>query len=243
VRGIKNSEFRDQWIRKTLEAIPAGQSILDVGAGECVYKQFCAHLTYKAQDIAQYDGRGNTKGLHTRQFDFHQLDFVCDLYDIPESELFDAVLCTEVIEHVTDPVRAVEKLVRLVKPGGYVIITAPFISMTHFAPYHYATGFSEYFYRYHLERLGCEITELQPNGGYFDVMDQELGRVPSVRRRYSGLLIDPISLLSVFTSRLLIRIMAALDGPRARRRSSELLTFGWHVKAMRRSSQAPSPGR
>ncbi|MEZ6131734.1 MAG: class I SAM-dependent methyltransferase [Planctomycetaceae bacterium] len=235
---IKNSTARDAWIQKTLESLPAGQSLLDVGAGECVYKKHCQHLKYLAQDIAQYDGSGNKKGLQTQKFDFHKLDFVCDLYDIPETELFDAVLCTEVIEHVTDPVRAVEKLVRLVKPGGSVILTAPFVSMTHFAPYHFATGFSEYFYRHHLERLGCSIETLETNGGYFDFMDQELGRVASVRRRYSGLPIDPVSFLLVFFARMAVRMMAALDGPAARRKSSDLLTFGFHVKAVRQGTPA-----
>ena len=232
---IKNSESRDVWIQETLEAIPAGTSLLDVGAGECAYKKHCKHLRYLAQDIAQYDGAGNAKGLHTREWDFHQIDFICDLYEIPETELFDTVLCTEVLEHVTDPVKAVEKLVRLVKPGGTVIITAPFISMTHFAPYHYATGFSEYFYRHHLDRLGCDIQTLLPNGGFFDFMDQELGRVPSVRKRYSGWILDPLSFVVILCARMLVRLMATMDGPKSRRKSSELMTFGWHVKAVRRS--------
>lgn len=236
---IKNSRARDAWISKTLSEIPAGKTILDVGAGECAYKVHCKHLKYLAQDIAQYDGTGNTKGLQTGKFDFHKLDFICDLYDIPETDQYDAVLCTEVIEHVTDPVRAVEKLVRLVRPGGVVIITAPFVSMTHFAPYHYATGFSEYFYRYHLERLGCTIDTLLPNGGFFDFMDQEIGRVASVRKRYSGWIIDPISFTVLLAARLSVRLMAALDGPAQRRRSSELMAFGWHVIAVRGSDAQP----
>jgi len=233
---IKNLKARQNWVRETLENIPAGRRILDVGAGECQYKQYCSHLDYRSQDIAQYDGKGNRKGLQTEEFDTTQLDFVCDLYDIPEEELFDAVLCTEVLEHVVDPVRAVEKLTRLVKPEGLLIITAPFVSWTHFAPYHYATGFSEYFYNEQMTNHGFEIVELQPNGGFFDVMDQEIGRVGSVRRRYGGTWVDPISFVCLSAARMSIRIMAALDGPRHKRRSSELATFGWHMKAVRRAA-------
>ncbi|TWT95621.1 class I SAM-dependent methyltransferase [Neorhodopirellula pilleata] len=233
---IKNLKARQNWVQQTLESIPAGSRILDVGAGECQYKQYCSHLNYLSQDIAQYDGKGNRKGLQTQHFDRTQLDFVCDLYDIPEDELFDAVLCTEVLEHVVDPVRAVEKLTRLVKPEGLLIITAPFVSWTHFAPYHYATGFSEYFYNEQMSNHGFEIVELQPNGGFFDVMDQEIGRVGSVRRRYGGMFIDPISFVCLTAARMSVRIMAALDGPRDKRRSSELATFGWHMKAVRRAA-------
>jgi len=233
---IKNLKARQNWVQQTLESIPAGSRVLDVGAGECQYKIHCGHLQYLSQDIAQYDGKGNRKGLQTEHFDRTKLDFVCDLYDIPEDDSFDAVLCTEVLEHVVDPVRAVEKLTRLVKPGGLLIITAPFVSWTHFAPYHYATGFSEYFYNEQMTNHGFEIVELQPNGGFFDLMDQEIGRIGSVRRRYGGMWMDPISFVCLSAARMSVRIMAALDGPRNQRRSSELATFGWHMKAVRRAA-------
>lgn len=244
VGRIRNADARHAWVVAQLKALPAGTRLLDVGAGECAYKPHCTHLQYLAQDIAQYDGEGNQRGLHTEKWDTRQLDFVCDLYDIPEHEGFDAVLCTEVLEHVTDPVRAVEKLSRLLRPGGVLILTAPFCSLTHFAPYHFATGFSEYFYRHHLERLGLQIAALEPNGGYFDYMDQELGRVGSVRRRYSGWIVDPLSGLLVFAARMAVRLLAALDGPRERRRSSDLLCFGWHVRALRpAAATAGGPAR
>ena len=233
IRRLRNAEARHAWVAAELAALPRGGTLLDVGAGECAYKATCSHLRYVAQDIAQYDGSGNQRGLHTRTWDTGQLDFVCDLYDIPEDEAFDAVLCTEVLEHVTDPVRALEKLARLLRPGGCLILTAPFASLTHFAPYHFATGFSEYFYRHHLGRLGLLIEVMAPNGGYFDFLDQELGRVRSVRRRYSGWILDPLSLVLLFLARMNLRLLAVLDGPRSRRQSSELLTFGWHVRARR----------
>lgn len=239
LRRVRNADARNAWVVAQLRALPAGIRMLDVGAGECAYKPHCGHLHYLAQDIAQYDGAGNQRGLHTDKWDTRQLDFVCDLYDIPEEDGFDAVLCTEVLEHVTDPVRAVEKLVRLLRPGGVLILTAPFCSLTHFAPYHFATGFSEYFYRHHLERLRLRIDALEPNGGYFDFLDQELGRVGSVRRRYSGWILDPLSGLLMFAARMTLRLLAALDGPRSRRRSSELLSFGWHVRAVRTDTSTP----
>jgi SAM-dependent methyltransferase len=239
LKRTRNAEARNAWVISQLRALPAGIRILDVGAGECAYKPYCGHLQYLSQDIAQYDGEGNRRGLHTNQWDTGQLNFICDLYDIPEEGGFDAVLCTEVIEHVIDPVRAVEKLVRLLRPGGVLILTAPFTSLTHFAPYHFATGFSEYFYRHHLERLGLRIDLIEPNGGFFDFIDQELGRVGSVRRRYSGWLLDPISATLIFLARMVVRFLAALDGPRSHRRSSDLLCFGWHVVARRLSVLSP----
>lgn len=228
---LTNAQARDKWIKETLAEIAPGRSILDVGAGECQYKKYCRHLQYKAQDVAQYDGVGNSRGLHTKGADYAQLDFVCDLYDIPETPTYDAVLCTEVIEHVTDPVRAVAKLCTLTAPGGTLILTAPFCSLTHYAPYHYATGFSEYFYRHQLAQNGLEIETLQPNGGYFDYLSQELRRARKVFQIYHDRKIGPLTRASLALARIAVDRLASRDGQRMSRKSSELLTFGWHVKA------------
>lgn len=235
MKRIKNHTARETWIADTLRALPEGSSLLDVGAGECAYKKYCTHLDYLAQDIAEYDGEGDGVGLQTGKWDTSQLDFVCDLYDIPEDRQFDAVFCSEVLEHVVDPVRAVEKLVALTKPGGRIIITAPFNSLTHFAPYHFCTGFSQYFYRHHFERLGCEIDELTPNGGFFDMMDQELGRVSRVRKQFKAWVPEPITFLMMQIARLNVRFLASFDGDRMARRSAQLQNMGWFVVARKAS--------
>jgi len=41
------------------------------------------------------------------------------------SGTFDAVVCTEVIEHTPEPRRAVRELVRVLKPGGVLALTVP----------------------------------------------------------------------------------------------------------------------
>lgn len=233
---IKNQAAREAWIGKTLEALPESSSLLDVGAGECAYKKHCAHLDYLAQDIAEYDGSGDGSGLHTKVWDTQELDFVCDLYDIPEDRQFDSVFCSEVLEHVVDPVRAVEKMARLTKPGGRMILTAPFNSLTHFSPYHYCTGFSRYFYELHLDRLGFEIEELTPNGGYFDFLDQEIGRMARTRKTYKAGFRGPLTVILSQLLRLNARLLAAQDGPRMDRGSSELQCFGWFVIARKKAN-------
>jgi SAM-dependent methyltransferase len=231
MKRIRNSQARENWIAQTLGNLPQGHSIIDVGAGECAYKKYCGHLEYIAQDIAEYDGVGDGVGLQTGVWDTSKLDFVCDLYDIPEDRRYDAVFCSEVLEHVVDPVRAVEKLARLAKPGGLVIVTAPFNSLTHFAPYHYCTGFSQYFYKFHFERLGFEIVEMTANGGFFDVMDQELGRVRSVRRKFGIWIPEPVTVILSQVTRLAMRFLASRDGDRMDRQTKSLQCMGWFVVA------------
>ncbi|MEP3438034.1 MAG: class I SAM-dependent methyltransferase [Hoeflea sp.] len=226
-----NEEARRAWLASQLGSFPDNLTILDVGAGECQYKPLCEHLRYTAQDVAEYDGGGNQRGLHTGDWDFSQIDIRCDILDIPEDTQYDIVLCTEVLEHVPDPVASLKKLARLVADGGYMVVTAPFISATHFAPYHFATGFSEYFYRHHLPEAGFEIEVLEPNGGYFDFMAQELIRARGMSRKYVGQEAGVVPSLMFKLARYLMKKMARLDGPRGNRNSSEFLTFGWHVRA------------
>jgi trans-aconitate methyltransferase len=50
---------------------------------------------------------------------------VADLYGMSVGEEFDLVICTEVLEHLHEPGRAVDELRRLCAPGGRVAITVP----------------------------------------------------------------------------------------------------------------------
>jgi ubiquinone/menaquinone biosynthesis C-methylase UbiE len=143
--GTTNESERVAWIENSLKKIPAGLTLLDAGAGESQFKKFCTHLTYIAQDFGQYTGEGET-GLQTGTWDNSKLDIVSDITAIPlENNAVDAIMCTEVMEHIPDAVAAIKEFARLVKPGGYLLITAPFASVTHFAPYHFASGFNRFF--------------------------------------------------------------------------------------------------
>jgi SAM-dependent methyltransferase len=230
--GTKNENTRQRWLKKTLSTIPKGSRILDVGAGESVNKPLCSHLEYISQDFCQYDGIGDSSGLQTEQWNTSKIDIVCDIVNIPRSDSsFDAVLCSEVFEHLPDPVAALKELSRLLRPKGVLILTAPFCSLTHFAPYHYSTGFNRYFYEKHLTKLGFYILELKVNGNYFEYLGQEIRRITSVANKYS-----PSSRSSKFrkfvekiSERILLKKLKKLNSNDAG--SDELLCFGYHLLA------------
>ena len=229
--GTTNEEARVNWIEKTLLKIPAGYSILDAGAGECQFKKFCAHLKYTAQDFAQYTGEGDS-GLHTGTWDNSKLDIISDITAIPrENDSFDAIMCTEVLEHVPDAVAALNEMNRLIRKGGYLLITAPFGSLTHFAPYHFATGFNRYFYEHHLKNMGYEIQDLTMNGNYFEFLAQEVRRVNTVAKKYTS---GKLNLLNrFFRYQFLNKLQELSDKDRG---SSELLAFGVQLFARKNNS-------
>jgi SAM-dependent methyltransferase len=47
---------------------------------------------------------------------------------------FDAVICTEVLEHVADATVLLEELARVLRPGGYAVVTVPFVFHYHEDP-------------------------------------------------------------------------------------------------------------
>ena len=222
-----NEDKRNLWLRQTLGSLPAGLRILDAGAGELRNKILCEHLHYVSQDVCQYEGSGDQKGLHTGTWDTSRIDIVCDITSIPEPDAsFDAILCSEVFEHLTDPLQALDEFRRLLKPGGKIIFTAPFSSLVHFAPYHFATGFSRYWYEHHLPLRGLEIVELQANGDWFSFARQELLRLPSMARRY-GHWAWPFAYLVVAVG----LVYFGLGGKR--RSADDVACFGWHCVAIK----------
>ena len=50
---------------------------------------------------------------------------ICKETVLPSSR-FDAVFCTEVLEHVSNPFEAVKEISRVLKPGGYLFASSPF---------------------------------------------------------------------------------------------------------------------
>ena len=227
--GTQNQSNREAWLERTLKQVPAGSRILDAGAGEQQYKRFCSHLEYVSQDFAQYDGMGDGAGLQTGNWDQSTLDIICDITAIPEpDESFDAIMCIEVFEHLPDPIKAIQEFARLLKPDGHLILTAPFCSLTHFAPYHFYTGFNRYFYETHLPAYGFEIVDLQANGNFFEYLAQEIRRIPSMAKRYAD---GHASFLESLAMKMSLKMLARFS--KKDTGSSELLHFGCHVHAVK----------
>lgn len=225
----ENETFRTKWLRNRLSTLPAGAFILDAGAGELRNKSLCERLVYVSQDFCQYEGVGDGKGLQTGEWNTSRIDIVSDIVNIPvENASFDAILCSEVLEHIPDPVKALDEFARVLKPGGILILTAPFVSLVHFAPYHFCAGFSRYWYEHHLEQKGFDLVELTANGDWFSLLKQEIFRLPGAARRY-GDRCWPLAYVVVSVSAVYFALRS-----KAKLNATDLACFGWHCIARKR---------
>jgi ubiquinone/menaquinone biosynthesis C-methylase UbiE len=104
--------------------------ILDIGCGQSPYRYLLnkSETEYKGIDVVE-----------ASSFDYINNDIT--LFDgehIPfPDNTFEAVICTEVLEHVFNYQTLVDEMYRVCKPNAQLIITIPFSARYHYIPYDY----------------------------------------------------------------------------------------------------------
>ncbi|MFL6238337.1 MAG: class I SAM-dependent methyltransferase [Actinomycetes bacterium] len=64
------------------------------------------------------------------------VDFVTDIHHLPFADgSLGTVVCVEVLEHVFDPIRAVEEIHRVLRPGGAAVLTSVMFMPIHAHPW------------------------------------------------------------------------------------------------------------
>lgn len=183
---LDNQIDRDLWVNQRLLQIPAGHTILDAGCGSQRYRATCSHLQYTSQDFGQYTvderGRlGSPSANEATPYEYGEIDVVSDIWNIPlPNESFDAVLCTEVLEHVPYPIETVKELSRLLRPGGQLILTVPSNALRHQDPYFFTSGFSDRWLERILPEHDLEIQAMTELGDYYSWMKVEIARTAGV---------------------------------------------------------------
>lgn len=66
------------------------------------------------------------------------VDLVADAHDLPiEDSRFDTVVAIEVFEHLKSPSQALNEIARVLKPGGEIVVSIPFMFRVHGDPHDY----------------------------------------------------------------------------------------------------------
>jgi SAM-dependent methyltransferase len=109
--------------------------------------------------------------------DISGVDVFASAEELPFGEdSFDCVICTEVIEHCTDPATVMKEIRRVLKPGGTALVTTPFLVPLHDMPYDF-WRFTPSALRLLAERAGLEVDSIRPRGEYSAVLIEMLVRM------------------------------------------------------------------
>jgi SAM-dependent methyltransferase len=108
------------------KTLPDGSKILDLGCGLKPYQTYFKNMQYVGIDVEE-SGRNKDDKLTDVQFDGISIPF--------NDAEFDACICTEVLEHAVDPDALLMEVNRVLKNGGSLLITVPFMWGLHELPY------------------------------------------------------------------------------------------------------------
>jgi len=84
---------------------------------------------------------------------------------------FDNVFATEVFEHIFNIDEVIPEIHRVLKTGGQLLITCPFVCPEHEKPYDYAR-YTSFGIRHLLEKHGFEVREQLKTGNYIEAAAQ-----------------------------------------------------------------------
>jgi SAM-dependent methyltransferase len=172
----------DEFFRSRVEKIfEEKKEVIDIGGTLGLVESKSNRCKKETKWLQPYLSRVQYKVLD-KVSDYNP-DIVGDIHALPVADnSVDAIVCSSVIEHVENPILAVEEVYRVLRPGGYAFFYAPFLFY-----YHPMPGYYKDFYRFtydgweHLTRQFAS-REISPVHG---PMGTVLNLVPFLSKRVS----------------------------------------------------------
>ncbi len=160
----ENGRIRS-FLREAAAELPEDALVLDASAGTRPYAPLFHRQRYESCDMPG----GFYEAKH---------DFECFLDAIPKPDAtYDAILLTQVLEHVPDPSAVLRELNRVLKPGGRLFISVPLNGPLHGEPWHFFQ-FTHHGLAQLARTTGYELKTVEKIGGVFWLLGKRLGDLP-----------------------------------------------------------------
>src|SRR5207302_170880 len=108
--------FVRSFIKDCVESLDLSPPVVEIGSRPAETQEGTAYL----RDLITtrpYYGCDIQRGTN--------VDFVTDIHRLPfDDNSVGTVVCVEVLEHVFDPIRAVQEIHRVLQPGGIAVLTS-----------------------------------------------------------------------------------------------------------------------
>lgn len=131
--------------------------LLDFGCGSKPYESLFTNVShYTGLD---YDSQGHS---HLNE----HIDVMYDGERIPfANDYFDSVFSSEVVEHIFNLEQIIPELNRVLRKGGTILITCPFVWNEHEVPVDYAR-YTQFALKHLLEKNGFKIVKQDKSGDF-----------------------------------------------------------------------------
>jgi SAM-dependent methyltransferase len=135
--------------------------LLDLGCG------FSPFYSFYREQISSVTCADWAQSMHQNP----QLDVICDLNDkLPfDSETFDSILLSDVLEHIRKPEQLLHEIQRILKNDGVLIMNVPYFYCLHEEPHDYFR-YTEFALTSMTSDAGLKVELLQKTGGTLEIM-------------------------------------------------------------------------
>ena len=149
--------FVDDFMLRRTAAIAPGSLVLDLGG-------------HKQEKRGEFDiRRFPLRVVYANLTPAKRPDVQADAASIPfAAGVFDAVICAELMEHLPDPRLVLAETVRVLRRGGMILITVPFLYPIHADPYDFGR-YTETYWRRALADHGFCAVEVEAQGTFLSV--------------------------------------------------------------------------
>jgi SAM-dependent methyltransferase len=166
--------FVDEFHFRNVASLPNGSLVLDLGGNRIAKRGL---FDIECYDLHVVYANLSTAKLPHVQAEAEHLPFM--------GGKFDAVVCSELLEHVPDPTAVLSEIHRVLRSDGTLFLCVPFLNRIHGDPYDYGR-YTDYYWSRTLQTFGFREISIEKQGLFWSVLAEMLRELAMAKTRRSS---------------------------------------------------------